>query len=105
MSNVRQVTGDSSPVPVIIDKLCMNLVLDYTTKLYDDYDGVNDPVLYTKLALRMMPRPLLDFNPEIFSQVQTSRFNGTLMVVLSFLGCDRTLLILLIVSSKICKIQ
>ena len=70
MTNVRQVTGDTSPVPVIIDQLCMSMVLAYTNKLYDDFNGPDAPELYSKLALRIMPRPLLDFNPEIFSQVR-----------------------------------
>ena len=45
----------------------MEMVLAYTDKLYKEDNGADsDPSEYAHLAMRIMSRPALDFNPEVF---------------------------------------
>ena len=45
------------------------MVLAYTNKMYEEKITANkldDPASYAVLALRLVNRPLFDFNPEVF---------------------------------------
>ena len=45
------------------------MVLAYTDKMYEEKitsNTLDDPASYAVLALRLVNRPLFDFNPEVF---------------------------------------
>ena len=47
----------------------MSMVLDYTKKIYDESlqkESLIDPASYGVLILRLVNKPLVGFNPEVF---------------------------------------
>ena len=59
----------SSPIPSLMSKKCLDMVLGYTSKLYKDYGGKDNPNQFSIQVLRMMPRPFINFNADPFSDV------------------------------------
>ena len=61
----------SSPAPraLIISAQCKAMALNYAEKLYNTSGGPEDPLSFAKLALRLLPRPLLHFDIDSFDTV------------------------------------
>ena len=55
--------------PYLMSKNCLEMVLGYTTKLYHEFGGADNPNLFSIQVLRMMPRPFINFNTDPFSDV------------------------------------
>jgi len=63
----NEIEGLESPIPDVLSQTCLNMVLAYTDKLYQELDGADsDPSAFAHLALRAMNRPVVDLNPEVF---------------------------------------
>merc|ERR1712025_654287 len=51
---------------------CMDLLTEHLTQHYHNEGGKDDPASYTNFMLRLMQRPFLLYDPELFSEnVQT----------------------------------
>ena len=48
---------------------CMTMLTGYVTQHYAEEDGWDKPQEYTNFMLRLMQRPLLQVDPELFSEV------------------------------------
>ena len=48
---------------------CMNILTSYVTQHYAEKGGWDKPQEYTNFMLRLMQRPLLQVDPELFSEV------------------------------------
>ena len=57
---------------------CMSMLTSYVTQHYAEEGGWDKPQEYTNFMLRLMQRPLLQVDPELFSEVS---FNYDLLVL------------------------
>ena len=62
-----------SPLPLIISDQCKDMALNYVEELYQAYHGTDDPDSYARLALRLLPRPFLQFNTDSFQTVRLEK--------------------------------
>ena len=65
----KVVEREPSPTPSIISEKCKSMVLEYTNKLYKDQAGYDDVEAFTKMVVRLMPRPYIEFSADLFSKV------------------------------------
>ena len=49
---------------------CMTMLTGYVTQHYAEEDGWDKPQEYTNFMLRLMQRPFLLYDPELFSEVK-----------------------------------
>ena len=49
---------------------CMDLLTEHLTQHYHNEGGKDDPASYTNFMLRLMQRPFLLYDPELFSEVK-----------------------------------
>ena len=49
---------------------CMTLLTNHLTQHYHAKGGKDDPSSYTNFMLRLMQRPFLLYDPELFSEVK-----------------------------------
>jgi len=49
-----------------MSKKCLDMVLGYTSKLYKDYGGKDNPNQFSIQVLRMMPRPFINSTLILF---------------------------------------
>ena len=69
----EEVEAESSPVPeVVLDRGCLDLVLDYTEQLYtgQGLQGWDSPKQFVSLAMRLLPRPLVTLHEDMLTQVR-----------------------------------
>ena len=52
---------------------CMNILTSYVTQHYAEEGGWDKPQEYTNFMLRLMQRPLLQVDPELFSEVSFNK--------------------------------
>ena len=50
-------------------KECMTMLTNYVTEHYAQKGGWDKPQEYTNFMLRLMQRPMLQYDPELFSKV------------------------------------
>ena len=70
----KVVEREPSPTPSIISEKCKSMVLEYTNKLYKDQAGYDDVEAFTKMVVRLMPRPYIEFSANLFSKVHKFLF-------------------------------
>ena len=49
---------------------CMAMLTEHLTQHYQAENGKDDPQSYTNFMLRLMQRPFLLYDPEMFSEVK-----------------------------------
>ena len=69
ITELRAEAEEMSTHPYLMSKNCLEMVLGYTTKLYHEFGGADNPNLFSIQVLRMMPRPFINFNTDPFSDV------------------------------------
>ena len=52
-----------------MSKDCMTMLTNYVTEHYAQKGGWDKPQEYTNFMLRLMQRPMIQFDPELFSKV------------------------------------
>ena len=60
-----------APTPSMISENCKNMVLTYTNKRYQDDGGYNDAEAFSRMVMRLLPRPFIEFSHELFPEVNT----------------------------------
>ena len=71
IASVREELDTSpGPLPLMLSEQCKDMALNYVEELYQAQGGVEDPDSYAKLALRLLPRPFLQFDTDSFQTVR-----------------------------------
>jgi len=76
ITELRAEAEEMSTHPYLMSKNCLEMVLGYTTKLYHEFGGADNPNLFSIQVLRMMPRPFINFNTDPFSDAIVHAFNS-----------------------------
>lgn len=70
----QEADSKPAPTPSMISENCKNMVLTYTNKRYHDDDGASDAEAFSRMVMRLLPRPFIEFSHELFPEVNFSLF-------------------------------
>ena len=74
MAQIRAMEA-SQPATMVenMSKACMEMLTSFVTLQYHEAGGRDEPRNFTSFMLRLMQRPFLQFDPELFSEVITNQ--------------------------------
>ena len=71
MTQIRALEGTKKSMMVEnLPQQCMEMLTEHLTQHYTTEGGKDDPQGYTNFMLRLMQRPFLLYDPELFSEVK-----------------------------------
>ena len=71
MTQIRALEGKKKSMMVEnLPQQCMEMLTQHLTQHYTTEGGKDDPQGYTNFMLRLMQRPFLLYDPEMFSEVK-----------------------------------
>ena len=65
----QEADSKPAPTPSMISENCKNMVLTYANKRYHDDGGASDAEAFSRMVMRLLPRPFIEFSHELFPEV------------------------------------